>query len=108
MTVCASRIRIWLLDNFRPVMSAIHDAQIFGSLAAGCTEPSDCDLLLVARVESPLDEWVALRGHISSLKDRFNEEFGLPLSVTLLTLAEWNELEGFFGSSRLSLFSEED
>src|SRR5690606_31017723 len=91
-----SEVSSWLYQNLTARKSLVSEAIVFGSMAEGVLNPSDCDLLIVSRTEHSTEQWRELRGEISLWKEAFLATFGIPLSVVLLTPTERNELAGSF------------
>lgn len=65
-------------------------AAIFGSIARGSVNPSDCDLICVIE-EPPEHLWRSISATKKDIRKEFEERFGLPLSVTIMTTAEAKE-----------------
>lgn len=86
----------WLASAFYPASNNLAHAAIFGSVAAGSSHPGDCDVVLVSTAEPDSDEWHALRASIVLLRSDFIRHFGIPLSIVLLTMREWEETKEFF------------
>jgi hypothetical protein len=96
MSLALLHVQTWLAHALKPAAPSFCAAHIFGSVALRSPEPNDCDIVVVARVQPTSKEWLALRILIEHMRNGFINEFGLPLSVTLLTTNEWCELSDFF------------
>ena len=96
MSLTLLRVQTWLAHALKPAQFSLCAAHIFGSVALRSPEPNDCDIVVVARVQPTSKEWLALRILIEHMRNGFINEFGVPLSVTLLTTNEWCELSDFF------------
>jgi predicted nucleotidyltransferase len=64
---------------------------IFGSLAQGKTNPSDCDLLIVTCFRPDTKEWDDFIFEINDLKLRFMKRFDLELNTLINTEIEFDE-----------------
>jgi predicted nucleotidyltransferase len=85
----------WLITQLASHSPYIVLARLFGSIARGSTSPSDCDILIVS--DAPIDssEWHALRGRLKEVEAGFRYQFGLPLSITLMTPSERASLKSY-------------
>lgn len=64
---------------------------IFGSLAQGKTNPSDCDLLIVTCFKPDTIDWDVFILEITELKLKFIKLFGLELNILVNTEIEFTE-----------------
>lgn len=80
----------WLSAALQPEHPALALAAVFGSVARGAVNPRDCDILIVSAGFATSPEWYRLRSCTRHLKSAFLAEFGLPLSVILLTGSEYD------------------
>lgn len=85
----------WLSIRLVGESSGIVLTRLFGSIAKGSHSPSDCDILLVSDAGPDSSEWHALRRRIKELNNEFHQQFGIPLSITLMTAAEFCSLTDF-------------
>lgn len=83
--------KLWLERNYRAGLEAIDLAFIFGSVARQCSSYNDCDLMICCNSVSGESSWERLISCNESNKVKFEEEFGLPLSVIVLTRDEYQE-----------------
>lgn len=95
----SSIVPAWLKARIQEHGSLIGEASIFGSMAIGSPKPSDCDLLVIAAHSHESFEWRALQTAVDGWKSAFQGEFGLPLSVVLLTPREKKELSLMFSGT---------
>lgn len=96
MSCVIQEMQEWLTSALDPVKSTVVHAAVFGSVAAGSAAPGDCDVVFVSAADPDGREWHALRNSIALLRGDFPQHFGIPLSVVLLTVQEWQETRGFF------------
>jgi len=90
----------WLSVRLVGESSGIVLARLFGSIAKGSHFPSDCDVLLVLDAAPDSSEWHALRSRIKELDIEFRQHFGVPLSITLMTTAEFRSLRDYVETLR--------
>jgi hypothetical protein len=91
-----ANVPAWLQARVSEQGSLIHEALAFGSITSGSPEPSDCDVIVVAAHSHETTEWRSLQSTIDAWKAIFLNEFGVPLSVILLTRREKLELALIF------------
>ena len=80
----------WLRTRISPSLPIEYRA-IFGSVARGEATPNDCDVVCVSGAQPDGAEWAILRSEMAELSNSFYEEYGIRLSVVILTKCEWNE-----------------
>jgi predicted nucleotidyltransferase len=93
-------ISSWLRERMATRNSLIGEAFVFGSLACRCKAPSDCDLAVVSAYPHSTPEWQELRVAIAAWIEGFGKEFGIPLSVLLLTQRERSEFDKVLSCGR--------
>ncbi len=102
--------RSWLLQHLPA--DGLVQAFIFGSVAKGQPNPKDCDLFLVTKHPAGSSDWLHLRCELADLRERFQVAHDLPLSIELLTSAEYLEWltwqDPIYGSPKLYILKEND
>lgn len=83
--------RLWLKESYRAELEAIDLAFIFGSVARKFDSYGDCDLMICCNSAPGLSSWNSLVSRNNYNRVKFEEEFGLPLSVIILTKDEYRE-----------------
>lgn len=68
-------------------------ACVFGS-ALSVKSPRDVDLCIVTDARIGSGDWHQIRTQRDSLAMRFQAAFALPLSAMLVTVGEWDEIDG--------------
>lgn len=86
----------WVSFKLEACVSDVSKVALYGSMARGAVNPSDCDLLIVTAVKVDSVEWKSLKQIINKMKMEFVEKFELPLNVAFLTNGEWGENHSFF------------
>lgn len=98
-------IPAWLSVRLR-YQPSLHAAYQFGSSLSPKARPNDIDLVLVARDGAGEPAWRDALALSVELRRCFQPAFGIPLSVMVLTLSEWHELDGSIVRERRSLLGD--
>jgi predicted nucleotidyltransferase len=99
-------LREWLRIALAPIRGDLAEAVLFGSILETDRRPNDVDLALVAVDGAGQPAWRRVRDLRSAVAPGFLEIFALPLSVMVLTPAEWRELDGMIVRGREALFQD--
>jgi predicted nucleotidyltransferase len=83
----------WLIRELAPSRHAIAGAYLFGSVLNATLKPRDVDLALVAIDSAGAPAWQQLRTVRDTITPPFLMKFGVPLSILVLTLSEWGEVD---------------
>lgn len=87
--MAAHLFRDWIVEHLDTAHLSV--AFLFGSAVHGTHAPNDCDLFLVTGLDPSHSDWAYLRAHLAVLRDQFQQSFGLPLAIELLTEPEYSE-----------------
>lgn len=97
-------MRDWLCHELAPYRRLIAEAYLFGSVLDPTRKPRDIDLAVVTADRAGGTAWQQVRMVRDTLISPFLEKFGIPLSIIVLTISEWRELDGTIIRERETLW----
>lgn len=93
----------WLIRQLKERRCDIVAAYLFGSSIKPDSTPGDIDLIVITTGDAGTTAWLRTVAWGRSLKAEFFKKFGMPLSLMVVTVSEWRQLDGVVVRKRLKL-----